>query len=180
MVFISVERWFSVWKPFDKAKYVTFKTTLITVISYTSLSIFVFSWFPLALNYNPDQPKPGERCELLRPMVYKIFGTISVIFTYIGKEKLTHFYFLNSCFIHLVPFIFLGILNILIVYRLHVRQNASIQRSMTPTSSSSGNDPALKTASTRKRQKQRNTDRHITIMLIAVAIAFMVMSFPYQ
>ncbi len=83
VVFISIERWFSVWKPFDKAKYVTFKTTLITVISYTSISILIFLWFPLILNYNPN--KPGERCELLRVTVYKICGTISVIFTYIGK-----------------------------------------------------------------------------------------------
>lgn len=86
MVFISVERWFSVWKPFDKAKYVTFNITIITVLSYTIISLFAFSWFPLAIHYNPLKPKPGERCQLLRPMVYKIFGTISVIFTYIGKR----------------------------------------------------------------------------------------------
>lgn len=82
-------------------------------------------------------------------------------------------------FFVLVPFIFLGILNILIVYRLRTRQNTSIQRSMT-TSASTNVDPTLGSASTRKRQRQRNTDRNITFMLIAVAIAFMVMSFPYQ
>jgi len=87
VVFISVERWFSVWKPFDKAKYVTFKTTIITVISYTLISIIAFSWFPLTLNYNMEKPKSGEICQLKRPIVYKIFGTISVIFTYIGKKK---------------------------------------------------------------------------------------------
>jgi hypothetical protein len=87
VVFISIERWLSVWKPFDKAKYVTFKTTLITVISYTSISILVFLWFPLTLSYNPTKPKAGERCGLLRPTVYKVFGTISVIFTYIGKRE---------------------------------------------------------------------------------------------
>jgi len=87
VVFISVERWFSVWKPFDKAKYVTFKTTLMTVITYTLISSLVFSWFPLTLSYNLNQPKLGERCELLRPTVYKILGTISVIFTYISMRK---------------------------------------------------------------------------------------------
>ncbi len=87
VVFISVERWFSVWKPFDKAKYVTFKTTIITVVSYTLISSIAFLWFPLTLNYNPEKPKAGERCELKRPIVYQIFGTISVIFTYIGKNK---------------------------------------------------------------------------------------------
>lgn len=79
----------------------------------------------------------------------------------------------------LVPFIFLGILNTLIVYRLHARRNTSIQRSMA-TSASTHADPTLGSASTRKRQRQRNTDRNITFMLIAVAIAFMVMSFPFQ
>jgi hypothetical protein len=79
----------------------------------------------------------------------------------------------------LAPFIFLGILNILIVSRLHARQNTSIQRSMA-TAASTHVDPTLDSASTRKRQRQRNTDRNITFMLIAVAIAFMVMSFPYQ
>ncbi|CAF0799624.1 unnamed protein product [Rotaria sordida] len=161
VVFISVERWFSVWKPFDKAKYVTFKTTIITVISYISISIIAFSWFPLTLSYNYGKHESSEQCRLARPTVYKIFGTFSVIFTYIA------------------PFIFLGILNTLIVYRLHARHNTSIQRSMaTPTNSTT--DSTLATASTRKRQRQRNTDRNITFMLIAVAIAFMVMSFPYQ
>jgi len=176
VVFISVERWFSVWKPFDKAKYVTFKTTIITVVSYTSISIIAFSWFPLILNYNA---KSGERCQLQQRTVYKILGTISVIFTYIGKRNdFTYFVCLN--FIFLVPFIFLGILNILIVYRLHARQHTSLQRSMTSASSSTNADPTLGTASTRKRQRQKNTDRNITFMLIAVAIAFMVMSFPFQ
>ncbi len=82
------------------------------------------------------------------------------------------------CF-RLVPFIFLGILNILIVYRLRARQNTSIQRSMA-SSASTNVDPTLGSASTRKRQRQKNTDRNITFMLIAVAIAFMVMSFPFQ
>jgi hypothetical protein len=42
-------------------------------------------------------------------------------------------------------------------------------------------DKSLATASTRKRQqRQRNIDRNITFMLISVAIAFMVMSFPFQ
>lgn len=87
VVFISVERWFSVWKPFDKAKYVTFKTTMTTVISYILISSIVFLWFPLTLSHNPDNIKSGEICQLKRPTVYKIFGTISVIFTYIGKRK---------------------------------------------------------------------------------------------
>ena len=78
-----------------------------------------------------------------------------------------------------MPFIFLGILNILIVYRLHARRNTSIQRSMAASASTHA-DPTLGSASTRKRQRQRNTDRNITFMLIAVAIAFMVMSFPFQ
>lgn len=82
-------------------------------------------------------------------------------------------------FFIVVPFIFLGILNILIVYRLHARRHTSIQRSMT-SSSSTHSDSTLGSASTRKRQRQRNTDRNITFMLIAVAIAFMVMSFPFQ
>lgn len=87
VVFISVERWFSIWKPFAKAKYVTFKTTIITVVSYILISIIAFSWFPLTLSYNPENEKPGGRCQLKREIVYKIFGTISVIFTYIGKRN---------------------------------------------------------------------------------------------
>lgn len=89
VVFISVERWFSVWKPFDKAKYVTFKTTIITVVSYTLVSIIAFSWFPLILSYNSEKIKTGESCQLKRPTVYKIFGTLSVIFTYIGTRNST-------------------------------------------------------------------------------------------
>jgi hypothetical protein len=87
VVFISVERWFSVWKPFDKAKYVTFKTTIITVVSYTLISIIAFSWFPFILSYSPEKFKTGESCQLKKPMIYKILGTISVIFTYIGKRR---------------------------------------------------------------------------------------------
>ncbi|CAM2703294.1 unnamed protein product [Rotaria socialis] len=161
VVFISVERWFSVWKPFDKAKYVTFKTTIITVISYTSISMVAFSWFPWTLNYSPKKSGSGDRCNLVLFTVYKVFGTISVIFTYI------------------VPFIFLGILNTLIVYRLHTRHHTSLQRTL-PTSGSTNTEKTLATVSTRNRQRQRNTDRNITFMLIAVAIAFMVMSFPFQ
>lgn len=181
VVFISVERWFSVWKPFDKAKYVTFKITIITVLSYTLISSIFFSWFPLTIHYNPLKPKSGERCQLLRPTAYKIFGTISVIFTYIGKKfafsssSFEVFFFLS------VPFFFLGILNTLLVFRLHARQHTSIQRSMMSTGSNSTIDPNSGSASTRKRQqRQRNTDRNITFMLITVAVAFMVMSFPYQ
>ena len=70
-------------------------------------------------------------------------------------------------------------LNSLIVYRLHTRQQSSTKHSMIPTSNVSSND--LTTMSSSKRiQRQRNTDRNITLMLITVAIAFMVMSFPYQ
>lgn len=86
MVFISVERWFSVWKPFDKAKYVTFKSTISTVVSYTLISIIAFSWFPLTLSYGVEKPTSSERCQLKHQTVYRIFGTISVIFTYIGKR----------------------------------------------------------------------------------------------
>jgi hypothetical protein len=85
VVFISLERWFSIWKPFDKAKYVTFNITIISVLSYTLISALMFSWFPLTLNFNTVKPKSGDICQLLRPTVYKIFGTISVIFTYISK-----------------------------------------------------------------------------------------------
>ena len=87
MVFISVERWFSVWKPFEKAKYVTFKTTIITVVTYTSISIIAFSWFPFILTYKPEKLQHDDICQLKRPMLYKILGTISVIFTYIGNRK---------------------------------------------------------------------------------------------
>ncbi|CAF1091408.1 unnamed protein product [Rotaria magnacalcarata] len=160
VVFISVERWFSIWKPFKKAQYVTFKATKITVISYILISVIFFLWFPLTLHYNPNASKSVETCRLSRPIAYKVFGTISVIFTYI------------------VPFFFLGILNTLIAYRLHVRQNTSIQRSLMQSANIIGVDATL---SARKRlQRQRNTDRNITFMLITVAIAFMVMTFPFQ
>jgi hypothetical protein len=52
---------------------------------------------------------------------------------------------------------------------------------MKSTGGGSRNDLSLEAASTRKRhQRKRNTDRNITFMLITVAIAFMVMSFPFQ
>jgi hypothetical protein len=51
---------------------------------------------------------------------------------------------------------------------------------MVSSNNSGGHAASLKSASTRKRHKQRNADRHITFMLITVAIAFMVMSFPFQ
>ncbi|CAF2744884.1 unnamed protein product [Rotaria sp. Silwood2] len=163
VVFICVERWFSVWKLFKKTHYVTFKTTLITVIIYISLLVFGSLWFPFALNYNSDQPKSDEKCKLSRPMIYKIFGTISIIFTYV------------------VPFFFLVILNILIVHRLHTRQNTSINRAIAQTNDVVIHDTSPETSSTRKRmQKQQNIDRNITFMLITVAIVFMVMRFPWQ
>jgi hypothetical protein len=87
VVFISVERWFSVWKPFAKAKYVTLKTTVTTVVSYASISMIAFSWFPFILTYSPEKFDIGESCLLTRRKLYKILGTISVIFTYIGKRK---------------------------------------------------------------------------------------------
>ncbi len=106
---------------------------------------------------------------------YQLYLLISV--REILKKKISHL----ICFLFLVPFIFLGILNILIVSRLHARQRTSIQRSTISTSSTSGTEPQFVTTSTRKRQqRQRNTDRNITFMLITVAIAFMVMSFPFQ
>jgi hypothetical protein len=104
VVFISVERWFSVWKPFDKAKYVTFKTTIITVFSYTSISIIAFSWFPFILSYSPEKFDIGESCQLTQPMLYKILGTISVIFTYIGKRRDLSFFLI--CFSFFSPFYF--------------------------------------------------------------------------
>lgn len=98
MVFISVERWFSVWKPFDKAKYVTFKATIITVVTYTSISVVAFLWFPLTLYYDDRIHNYRERCQLKWPTVYKILGTVSVIFTYIGKREKTNGDDLFSCF----------------------------------------------------------------------------------
>ena len=103
MVCISIERWFSVWKPFDKAKYVTFKTTIITVVSYISISSLAFSWFPFALSYNPMGVESEEICKLSRPILYTIFGTFSVIFTYIGKKErkqtdILYFFYCSSIY----------------------------------------------------------------------------------
>jgi len=67
-------------------------------VTYTLISIVAFSWFPLTLNYNPEKPpKSDEICQLKRPIVYKIFGTISVIFTYIGTKK--RFFFISFKFL---------------------------------------------------------------------------------
>ncbi|CAF1180421.1 unnamed protein product, partial [Didymodactylos carnosus] len=69
------------------------------------------------------------------------------------------------------PFTILGILNSFIIHRLRARQNNSIRSTHSERNSSS--------IRTRTRQRQ-NTDRNITFMLITVALAFMLMSFPYQ
>ncbi|CAF2127763.1 unnamed protein product, partial [Rotaria magnacalcarata] len=71
VLFISVERWISVCMPFKKARYVNFKTVLITVISYTLVSTFVSLWCPVTVNCTRDKRKSGVKCELLRPTVYK-------------------------------------------------------------------------------------------------------------
>ncbi|CAF4173468.1 unnamed protein product [Rotaria magnacalcarata] len=83
--------------PFKKARYVNFKTVLITVISYTLVSTFVSLWCPVTVNCTRDKRKSGVKCELLRPTVYKVCGTLSTIF---------------------MPLVFLGILDILIVHHL--------------------------------------------------------------
>ncbi|CAF1236427.1 unnamed protein product [Rotaria magnacalcarata] len=57
--------------PFKKARYVNFKTVLITVISYTLVSTFVSLWCPVTVNCTRDKRKSGVKCELLRPTVYK-------------------------------------------------------------------------------------------------------------
>ncbi|CAF4772441.1 unnamed protein product, partial [Rotaria sp. Silwood2] len=94
-------------------------------------------------------------------MIYKIFETISIIFTYV------------------VSFFFLVILDILIVHRLHTRQSTSINRAIVQTNDAVTHDASPGTSSTRKRmQKQQNIDRNMTFMLITVAIVFMVMRFP--
>ncbi|CAF3624357.1 unnamed protein product [Rotaria socialis] len=161
---ISVERWFSVCMPFKNARYVNFKTVLLTVISYrgasapaqnyTSVSTFVSLWLPFTVNYTWEQRK----CELLRPTVYKVCGIISIIVT------------------HIVPFVFLVILDILIVHRLKTNHyDTSMQHSVLPK-----NNRTATNSSTRKRiKRQGNVDRNITFMLITVGVTFMVMTFPY-
>lgn len=92
-----------------------------------------------------------------------------------------HFIKSFRCFFVVVPFFFLGVLNTLIAYRLHIRQHSAIQRSIVQTTNAVGIDVSVATSSARKRlQRQRNADRNITLMLITVAIAFMVMTFPFQ
>ncbi|CAF4516966.1 unnamed protein product, partial [Rotaria magnacalcarata] len=121
---------------------------------YTSVSTFVSLWLPFTVNYTWEQRK----CELLRPTVYKVCGIISIIVT------------------HIVPFVFLVILDILIVHRLKTNHyDTSMQHSVLPK-----NNRTATNSSTRKRiKRQGNVDRNITFMLITVGVTFMVMTFPY-
>ncbi|CAF4798532.1 unnamed protein product [Rotaria socialis] len=120
---------------------------------YTSVSTFVSLWLPFTVNYTWEQRK----CELLRPTVYKVCGIISIIVT------------------HIVPFVFLVILDILIVHRLKTNHyDTSMQHSVLPK-----NNRTATNSSTRKRiKRQGNADRNITFMLITVGVTFMVMTFP--
>ncbi|CAM4906934.1 unnamed protein product [Rotaria socialis] len=130
-----------------------FDLLLTALSSYSVLCISVERWFSV-LNYTWEQRK----CELLRPTVYKVCGIISIIVT------------------HIVPFVFLVILDILIVHRLKTNHyDTSMQHSVLPK-----NNRTATNSSTRKRiKRQGNVDRNITFMLITVGVTFMVMTFPY-
>ncbi|CAF4573522.1 unnamed protein product, partial [Rotaria magnacalcarata] len=101
---------------------------------YTSVSTFVSLWLPFTVNYTWEQRK----CELLRPTVYKVCGIISIIVT------------------HIVPFVFLVILDILIVHRLKTNHyDTSMQHSVLPKNNRTATNSSTPASSLFRRELRK-------------------------
>jgi hypothetical protein len=119
IILISSERWFAVWRPWQKAKQFTNKRMKLTILGLFVLSTGLFAYFPLSLRVTKIENSTAEasslnetyyaawphhsECKIYRGEIYSFMGSVSVLLVYV------------------VPFFLLAILNIMIIIKLQQR-----------------------------------------------------------
>ncbi|KAL7677139.1 hypothetical protein ACOME3_003384 [Neoechinorhynchus agilis] len=149
VVAVSAERWVCVYMPFQKSSIFKLKNTLIVITCYTSIATLAFMWFPFTVKFEKNH-NGSTSCVLHNESLYKIMGAFDVILIYIA------------------PFIILGILNSMILFRLNKQRN-NIRKRL-----SEANINGL------SGSRSRNNDMVVNVMLLSVAISFMMFIFPFQ
>ena len=188
IILISTERWFAVYKPWQKSKVFTNSRVAYTLLSLFLLAIVIFISIPLSMHIVEKDNK--FECIIISEQAYYIIGILSILLVYV------------------IPFIILAILNAMIINRLRIRPfSLSYQQNRSFTVSSkcslkrkrhSSKQPmeimeqADEMASLKKNQtiykksisnvQYNNTknDRNLSITLVTVAITFMILTFPFQ
>jgi hypothetical protein len=121
IIVISLERWFAVWRPWQKAKQFTNKRMKITIAALFLLSTLMFAYFPLSLRVaRIEDPAQNHvyyinnvtwvhtsECKIDYERIYYFMGTMSVLAVYVA------------------PFFILAILNIMIIIKLRQRPFSS-------------------------------------------------------
>lgn len=185
-VLISIERWFAVCMPWKKSTYFTKQRVLKAILIAFITAIFGFSYFPFTIQRIHDN---GEyNCVKTSDRLYFIFGTISITLVYI------------------IPFIVLAILNSKIIIRLKMRpfstrrlkgvsclhplgydksdKNEQSERTKSLQSDSQDNSISnTHTTSINMDQFQvvnSINERNLSVTLVAVAITYMILTFPHQ
>ena len=102
IVLISVERWFAVCRPWEKARLFTTQRVGVALASIFLFSTLFFLYFPFSLTLK-THANSAKECRIEYEKAYNIFGTLSVILVYV------------------MPFILLALLNAMIIFRLRLR-----------------------------------------------------------
>lgn len=183
IILISIERWFAVCKPWQKARLFTNKRVALALLCIFLSSLILFIYFPFSLSVwkteklNTDKATIYEHeCRITHENVYNIFGLISVLLVYI------------------IPYFVLGILNAMVIMKLR-------KRSQPKKLSYSKKDLTYCTKKTRHGSEKSNfvsdstdpsqtkvavqvnvgrTDRSLSITLVTVAITFIILTLPFQ
>lgn len=199
IILISVERWFAVWRPWEKSTKFTNRRMRITLLGLFALSLALFSYFPLSLQITQV---PGDaahnstslnECNIQMPRLYSLMGIVSVLLVYV------------------VPLVILAFLNVMIIHKLRQRPFRTLtQTSKSRSSSHVANEMALVVNATtttnnpenhvvsdqltvptsellseksKKMSSTNNTskaDQNLSITLVTVAVSFMILILPFQ
>ena len=204
IILISVERWFAVWRPWQKAKQFTNKRMKIIILILFIFSTIVSAYFPLSIrNVNIEEtvksenklkakPTHNYECRIYRDDVYSLMGTASVLLIYV------------------IPFFLLAILNIMIIIKLRqrplraqLRNQKMITESLIKKNNSDSCQPKAsstigtlvsnladssnannlvnsETSCENHKINNSKNDQNLSITLVTVAVTFMILTFPFQ
>lgn len=172
IILVSLERWFSVLKPWIKNTY--FKANYVTfyILAIFLLSAIAHSYVPFVMTLETHHNE--TQCNTKSKGIYNHLGTFSVFIVYF------------------IPFVTIGILNTQIIKRLYMRsKNAaslstrrnSIARARRQTlvkSSSQQISKATFTNSFRNQLSSSSTDRNLSITLVIMALTYALLTMPFQ
>jgi hypothetical protein len=173
VILVSLERWFSVLKPWIKNSYFKSNYVAFYILAIFLLSSLAHSYVPFVMTLETNQNV--THCNTKSKGIYTHLGTFSVLIVYF------------------IPFITIGVLNAQLIKRLYLRSKNAASLSTRRNSVVRARRQTLSTSSAQVLTKQisknnsfRNhlscssNDRNLSITLVIMALSYALLTMPFQ